>query len=389
MDEIKLIAFCIIFGGGMLWNAIRKSRRARLVADTPRSKTATAPQGFVELEGFAWPCDKTMISNSGLEAVYYTLKVQKLVSTGSGKNKRTTWTTVYTLNHCPLFYLADATGLVTIDPSKAELNLNTVTTRNWGAIPKADQERLIGLVGNQISGFPPKTGLFALFSSSFRAIENELPVGCQVYASGDFRSITGEEVKVKAEGMTDFAKKVFEMSSRGLKNVSRILDKNGDGKVSAEEARTGYTDAAKIARAKAKLAGSVEQEFALHGSLGGSTSHALFIADTSEEHLKSRLKKWLWLQFIAGAGGVTAGIGLAIALYLPDIQGKAGANRSAASISKSELAMQMNTLHNSCSRGLAEACVLLLNRQEEFKLSKQYVDFYKLNLESAKLRHAK
>ncbi len=101
---------------------------------TPRSKTVSAPQGFVELEGFAWPIGPTVTTKTGLEAIYYSLCLQRQDTQGAGKNKKKVWVTIFTHVHAEEFLLVDATGMVKIDPRGAELELETGTTRAWNML---------------------------------------------------------------------------------------------------------------------------------------------------------------------------------------------------------------------------------------------------------------
>src|SRR5690606_11764211 len=163
--ELKGIAFCFIAGGGMVYRAIRTKKITREIADTPRSKTASAPQGLVELEGFAWPAGEVARCVSGEEVVYYRLEIQRAESRGSGKNRRTEWVSVFTHAPCAPFYVVDATGLALVTPATCEVDTHEKKTRAWGKLNANERKAVLAIcAGKTITGFPPSDGFFSLFS---------------------------------------------------------------------------------------------------------------------------------------------------------------------------------------------------------------------------------
>lgn len=352
----------------MLRHVIRSKRRARLVEDTPRSKIATAPQGFVEIEGFAWPASRTCKVGGGLEAVYYHFQLQKQVTKGSGKSKRTEWVTVHQHVHNPIFYVVDATGLACIDPSEAELNIDHAKICLWSRLPEAEKQRVrTELVTGEVANFPPSNFAFGLFGSKFRIVENEILVGSPVYASGDYRAPVEGPVKTPVLGLKHFFDRVFDPVSRSKRHISH-LDTNNDGKIDAHESKRGYSIAGKSALLKGG-----QEEFEIFGTLGRSQSTNLFVADVAESHLVERLQKWLWLKFAAGSGLVTAGVVLCLmkfAGFKPDFELKP--RRAVAAVEPSV----SRTLHYLCVGGNANSCSDLVRRAEEFHLNPENKTYY-------------
>lgn len=291
----------LVFGFMLIFKAIKGNKILRKIEDTPKSKVETAPQGYVEFEGFAWPQDETVRGSSGEEAVYYSLTVQKKETRGSGKQRRTEWITVFSHFHSRPFYLVDATGLALIEVGGGELDIDEGNKRSWSSLTSEEKDRILNFSqGRNHSGFPPSTFLFGIFSGSYRVIEKEIAVGNPLYANGDFRTLTAVTPVLSLKGLTEFSSRVFNRESRSLKNITSFLDKNKDGKISTAESRTGYLFAARQARMKSKDLG-VESPFPVYGRIGSSKEHPLLLADLHESHLIERKGRFIWVQVAAGA----------------------------------------------------------------------------------------
>lgn len=381
---IKAILFCLLVGGGLIVSAIRRQRRVRQIQDTPRSKTASAPQGFVELEGFAWPAGDVVRSVNGNETVYYAVELQREESRGSGKSRRKVWVTVWTHKpNLPLF-LVDPTGLALIDPGEATLELSHTTTRLWKALPQSEQERVRTLMGAfDVKGFPLSVGFFGnLFASKYRLVETEIDIGAPLYATGDFRAVENAPQKIKSPGLTDFNNKVFDLAARTRKDMTVALDTNRDGKVSDQELQQGYVTAAKTSRLRGRSGGE-EMEFELHGTLGKSLNHALNVADLFESNLTAKLNKGFWPRLIGGSALVTVGIALALVSLAPTLFTDppwTRAERARRLVASRPSRPPINILHHSCFAGTKTDCQYLIDHRAEYQLSSEYVAHYAAQL---------
>src|ERR1700693_2561627 len=101
---LALIAVLSLFA----WNA--NFRRSRAVADTPTSRVASAPQGYVELFGKArlHPGRSTTSAVSRRPCVWFRYVIEEK----QGNN----WHRVDSGMSCDTFLLDDGTGQVVIDP---------------------------------------------------------------------------------------------------------------------------------------------------------------------------------------------------------------------------------------------------------------------------------
>lgn len=311
MGQEQLTIFLIFFALAMavLYYAIHLWRAARKIKDTPGSKIASAPQGYVEVEGFAWPVDQCSRLASGREVVHYSCMLQRKETRGSGKNRRTEWVPVWSCIQSHPFYVVDSTGLASIDLHGCKFSMDAASIRSWRSLNRAEKDRLLGLIGDErISRFPPSEALGGLFSTPYQVIENEIFVGSPLYLQGDFRTPSAELPTVSPHGLAEFHRRVFPSDARSGRNVVVFLDKNKDGKISEKEAQAGYSLAASMALRKSATEGA--REFKIHGVMGSSEEHRLLIADAHQEHLAARLERRMLLPIVAAVLLLGAGFWL-------------------------------------------------------------------------------
>jgi hypothetical protein len=379
------LAVCLLLlGGALLWKGFTQFRRVRLIQDTARSKAASAPQGHAEFQGVAWPADgSALVAPSGFEVVYHALKLQREETRGAGKSRRKEWVTVFTREHAPPFFLVDATGLVRIDPRKAELDLLSDRKTAWRSLTPTEREGVLAAIGGEaIAGFPPSEALFGLFAWRFRVVESAIRVGSPVYAHGDFRTTASSREMVRAVGLAPFHARVFDAARRDSKPLEQLLDGDGDGIVSAGEAIEGLARLAASLREESRTPAAAETDFPVHGQLATSDNHALFVADRGEEHLTDGVAWSVHLRIAGGLVAVAAAIVLLTAILSADPlreiaklsaakpeSAKPSATKPASAIAAAPGSLGRDALQRRCLRREAAACDELLRRAEEFHLS--------------------
>jgi hypothetical protein len=380
-DEAKVYAVALspsLVGVVLIGSGFYVRKRVRLIADTPRSKSSSAAQGFTELEGFCWPSAGVVSGVNGAEVLYYTFTLEKQVTQGHGKNKKRVWISVFYNSFVHPFYLVDATGLVKIDPAQAELQISGQHTREWTWLKPAEKNRILSqVINSQVIGFPPSEFLWGLFSQRFRVRESEILVGSQVHATGVFSTRDQSAEPVTSIGLTYFYQTLFDESSRTQKNIKHLLDRDKSGQVSADEARFGYTFAALRARKKAKLEPIQEKGFSVHGELHNSESHKLYVADTSEEHLTQRLNRRAG--GLVAAGLVFMVLGTVLFAKVRSFENPKLGRTVAAQVTDAASRPpepDVGRLHSECVAGVGASCNTLLLNRERIGLSKQHVDFY-------------
>ncbi len=364
-------------GGGLLYKAIKNHKRLRKIVDTPRSKVASAPQGFIELEGFAWPQGETVQTLDGEEAIFYVLQIQKEEQSGSGKNRRRYWVTVFNYEHVVPFYLLDPTGVAMIIPHNSENEMRESTQRLFSKLSPDARTRVADMANGTISDFPPRTGFFSN-QNKFRIIEKKLIVGSPFYATGDFKTHSFNQLTID-DSLATFANKVINFEARSLKNVKALLDRNNDGHICADEANAGYIMAAKLSRLNPKTETVPLEVF---GTLDSSDNHQLFFADTHQHHLVERLGRWQTLKLTGGAALVTVSICLGLfelGIIVNPFEAERAAQQARLASEQRSLAaaeVQINALHEACVNGQKGFCQQLLERKSELGLSPEHIRYY-------------
>lgn len=398
-----LLAGSLVLGVTLIYTGLKRHRRLRHVEDSPCSKIASAPQGFVELQGFAWPKQGSQQTLSGRECVYYLLSLEREETRGSGKNRRKVWVKVFGFSFLKPFYLLDPTGLAEVHPASAECEFNGSQSRLWSRLPTGEKEKLKEMVSG-VSGFPPSEGFLGLLSTKYRVTETFVPVGSPAYVSGNFSSEAGDSVGVRDGALSSFARKVLNVQGRGFKNVEILLDQNKDGKISESESREGYANAARAAMSNPDLEPTENKVF---GKVESSADHKLFLADVHEGHLKERLSKGIWLRLAGGAASVAVGVVMGLRLFVSDQvidqtfkntivddsaiesglsslagnpsrepQNQQETRRLEQEMIQKAIVARVGQYHQECLQGQAAACSDLLNNKQRLALSADYVQLY-------------
>jgi hypothetical protein len=110
-----IAALLILLATGLLgW--VRAIRHARLIADTPTARIASAAQGYTELQGRGQPLDGTPLLSpvNALPVLWYRLVTERRQSDGK-------WRVVSTDTSDASFLLDDGSGQCVIDPEGAEM----------------------------------------------------------------------------------------------------------------------------------------------------------------------------------------------------------------------------------------------------------------------------
>lgn len=363
------ILLLTVAGAGLLWAAFDRYRTARRLLDTARSKAATAPQGRVELQGAAWAVDADLlVSPSESEVVYYSMTIQREETRGAGKNRRRVWVTVFERKHAPDFFLVDATGLARVGSSNAEVDLAAKRTRPWRALSTGERDRILAYAADHgIAGFPPSDSFFGFFSTPYRIVECEIPLGSPLYVNGDFCTLDGSPERVRSRGLTAFHRQFFDAAARDLRSLGTALGVEGSGGPSAAEVAEGMCRAAVIARRSAAGQDAVEDEFVVSGRMGAGATQRLLVADRLEEHLVAEKKRGILLP---GLGGVAA---LAAAAYLFGVAPSLSLQVVPPFLTKpsaktAPVLAGHEALRGRCLGGTAAACEELLRRADELRI---------------------
>ncbi len=206
-----------VIGGG--WFAFRWLHIARVIEDTPTSRVRSAAQGYVEIEGRSRPLPATsnLAPLTQRDCVWWRYRVQHHSgSDGQGGSRRARWRTVASGRSEQPFLLDDGTGECIVQPAGARV-LAAESTTWYGATPWPTE-------------IPGKT-TFRAGARDYRYFEERIHVHEQVYALGQFRSVSGAAAD-DAEGAT---RAVLAEWKQDQESLARRFDRDEDGSISLEE----------------------------------------------------------------------------------------------------------------------------------------------------------
>lgn len=200
-----------------LYFGFRALIHARLIADLPTSRIASAAQGYLELEGNAdlLPGPRVISPLTASPCAWWWYRVEKKVTRGSGSNRRTSWKTLVDARSDELFLLRDGSGECIVDPEGARV------------IPSL-KRRWMG--PNRQPGPPPTKRQWLQFGS-YRYTEHLLQLGDALYALGYFRTQHGVQSFNEREALGD----LLAEWKRDQTTLLQRFDADGDGQISLDE----------------------------------------------------------------------------------------------------------------------------------------------------------
>jgi len=120
------ILFAIIalgVGAAVFWYGFNRMHRYRMIQDIPTSKIRSIAMGIVEITGEARGQEFIKARFSGMDCVYYKFEVREYRAHRSGKSTTYRWDRIDHGEQRVAFSVADDTGEVALDPTKAEVNV--------------------------------------------------------------------------------------------------------------------------------------------------------------------------------------------------------------------------------------------------------------------------
>lgn len=279
----------IFVGGAFIYKGLVNFRKSRKIQDTARIDIASAPQGLVEVEGYAWPMETSLAAVCGRQVVYYHYKVQQLVKRG----KSSSWETKYEFNHNPSFYIIDHSGVGIVNPNKDSMDL---TERITKLDHYAESIEALTTSSRHQSGWLGK-----MFSGSYRLVEYKLLVGSPVYVCGNLQAMNMNQVKIRGD-YKKFLAQIKTMNVNPVFKMSR-LDTNRDGILSDDEMILGHADTSKEASFH-----TTEGKVKVVGSMAASPAHNLIVADGHEHQYLKRLTSFNLLKIWGGVALIGGGL---------------------------------------------------------------------------------
>lgn len=259
-----LVAAIIVLAvGAFAWTYAY--RRHRAVADTPTSRVASAPQGFVELFGTARPHDGRFLAGklTGSRCVWFRFTVEEKTKDGYRRIEGGT--------SDDTFLLKDATGECVVDADGA-----------W--VLPAHRKRWV--------------------NAPYRYTEWWIADGDPLYALGAFSSVH------PSDGAAMVADETAALLAQWKKDRPALIarfDANGDGEVDVKEWEAARAAArASVLKSHRERAG----QSALHVMRAPGGDRPFLLSARPPEDLVSHLRRWMWVHF----GTLSLGCGAAILL---------------------------------------------------------------------------
>ncbi len=302
-SSFELAGYLCVGGAMLLWNSLKNKKRARRFEDVQSIHLSSAPQGHVEVSGFAWAqaLDFGVESRGG---VYVEWQLEKLVN----RNKRSEWVKVAEGKRPKGFLIGDDTAAAWVDMTKGELNskVNHVQWKNATPEQRKIFQLWVGPLAD--SNFPPTD---SIFSSSYRMGIKSLPLGCPIVVQGHLTTRGATKTMNVIKGFAAFKEKYLKLK-RNIAYQSSMFDVNNDGTVCEDEHRTGHTYAAdSIARKHQQdieKSGVIAEEINLAGSIMSTEHESVVVANTHEKYFIGRLRNLSTLGIVGGAAMIAAGV---------------------------------------------------------------------------------
>lgn len=281
-------------------------RRARLIEDTPSSRIRSAPQGYVELSGFARNDPDTPITASAKSiaatdtlraplthtpCVWYRYRIEREEHGSKGSQ----WETVESGSSEHWFVLDDRSGFCHVDPRGADVTPNT--RQVW----KGTSQRPLN------SGAPHTSPLAALFDNlpfsiglgerEYRYTEWRIHTGEWLYALGEFKTVHAPSSEQRTQ---EQMKNLLNDWKQNRDELLARFDRNGDGEIDLQEWEDARREAERTARAQVlQTVGAPPLNVLTRPT---NRQQPYLIAATDPEQLARRLRWKAFASLIIGLG---------------------------------------------------------------------------------------
>ncbi len=281
IENLNLILFLLFLGGVILLKSFNSFRQHRLIADTERSKTASAPQGRVELEGYVWPLGPPILTVSGERSVFRRIKIEQNIGM---QNKNRKWVKVFDNTRYPTeFHLVDEGGAARIEFNPTRAVWFGVKTKeyDWQSLSEEQRRWVLLELNGAIKDL-------RIDSEGFRYSETSLRAGNPVYARGSFKTGSVGPVRIDDPALALFHRRLFE---GGTHQVMQEVGSEQTAMTARAIASGAYLDSAEAAGLPLIYS---------HGQLSVRVKHADMLSDLKEAELISRHKDFLSLPMLIG-----------------------------------------------------------------------------------------
>ena len=302
------LVFLVAIAAACFYGAFSLLRRSRLIEDTPTAKVRSAAQGYVELSGTVQTDkdNKVKAPLTDSDCCWYRYEIEKK----GDKN----WRTVEKGSSEHPFIIEDETGRCMILPKGAEVTPSDQSV--WYGSSRQPEDRnpprkaikaSVGGLRIKVDSGPRlfQSGEIKLGSlfTRYRYTEERIYQGDLLYALGHFRSLDEMDHHRSRSRITS---EILRFWKKDQKRMVERFDRDGDGKIDANEWDEARDAATRIAREK-----HVEQlkDQVIHTlSKSPQKGFPFLISTLPEFDLAKRYRIWstvlLVIFFISGSGAI-------------------------------------------------------------------------------------
>jgi hypothetical protein len=276
--NIQAAVVMIGFGGAILYRALDHYRRKLKIEDTGTIPIKSAPQGFVELQGYAWPREGLVLNSvlANAKVVFYNLNVEHYVRSG----KSGQWVSIYQEQTPHGFLIADPTGVALLNIDGGECDI-TRSTRLLKELNSTENTRLkTYLISKNVT---INDDIF----HSYRVTEGAIKPGSPLCITGFFRSVADKQKVTPATGLQTFL-------------LQLNMAKKAPMWVMQHPVAVGQSSSVTISAPEAECFGVVGSNL--------ESKEKLFFADCHRGELLTRLSKYLELKILGGSLLMALGI---------------------------------------------------------------------------------
>lgn len=276
-------------------------RKARLIEDTPSSRIRSAPQGYVELSGFARTEPDAATAGNLLApltqtpCVWYRYRIERAQQ---GGDKHSSWETIESGSSERWFVLDDSSGFCHVDPRGADITPNT--RQSWKGSSKRPLTTQAPHTSPLAAIFGDLPFIGMLGDREYRYTEWRIHTGEWLYALGEFKTVHAPSSEQRTQ---EQMKNLLNTWKQDRDDLLARFDRNGDGEIDLQEWEIARREAERCARAQVLQTAGAPPLSVL--SRPPSREQPFLIAATDPERLARRLR-WQALASVVFGLGIAA-----------------------------------------------------------------------------------
>lgn len=277
-DPIFMGVVLMTMGAVFVFIGLSAWKKRRKIIDHETINISSAPQGLVEMSGFAWA--QCIIKNLDERlCAYFRWELQKQVRHG----KKTSWDRVAYGDYPGGFIIKDKSGAAWVSSEKTRFDTNGKHYL-WGQLNENQKNRVLEWMGNEASKINFSLG-------RYRVQVKDIRLGSPVLAQGNFSTYKRLNFKI-LPGILEFSEKYNKLQSNAS-YATQMMDANNDGHIDETEYMLAHSLSAESIQRKVVNGTNTTsgEEIELLGTLESTPETQLIVADTHQKYYINRLQK--------------------------------------------------------------------------------------------------